>query len=340
MLQVVPIAGWWQAAGSLSNGSLSAGFLAGAVVLALTGCAPSVGTQCDENAARTPYYRDGDGIPAYTGQAIMLAYCGFCHNDPGAFGVPQGLEFDATLVTATGEEGIAQARRLLARQATIHRHRDLIYQQVVGGHMPPRGFTDPAGTWTDEGGNPLPGIRDPRAHEMLRNWLACGSPVVERTSPVAMPCRDNTECVVTQVCTEMNQCLGVGDVVPARGTVDCDAPEATWNWIYACVFTRACAGAACHIGGSAGGYAMPDAATGYANTVGRGPGASSPSCTGAPSYVIAGDPDGSLLIHKLEGMDSMGAPVCGTRMPLTGSPLDPATMRLIRDWIRMGAPAM
>jgi hypothetical protein len=313
--------------------------IAGCMLIAFgAGCAPTVGSRCDDAAARVPYYRAGDGLPAYTGQALLLAHCGFCHNDPGSFGVPQGLEFDAIPVTATGEEGIAQARRLLARQATIHRHRDSIYQQVVGGQMPPRNFTEPAGMWANERGDPLPAIRDPRAHEMLRNWLACGSPVVERTEPVVMPCTSDAECVVTNLCMDTGQCRGVGDVVPRRGQVDCSAPEPTWPWIYVCVVTRSCAGAACHVGGNAGGYTLPDAATGYRNTVGVAPGASSAACMGAPSYVVPADPDGSLLVHKLEGTDAMGRPVCGLRMPLGGDPIDAATIEVIRQWIRMGAP--
>ncbi len=53
--------------------------------------------------------------------------------------------------------------------------------------------------------------------------------------------------------------------------------------------------------------------------------------------VIAGDPDNSLLIWKLEGVDSAGRVAFGDRMPLERPPLDIAEIAAIRDWIGAGA---
>jgi len=48
--------------------------------------------------------------------------------------------------------------------------------------------------------------------------------------------------------------------------------------------------------------------------------------------VIPGDPDGSYLVIKLEGRQSVG-----DRMPQTGSPLDTVDLTNIRNWISQGA---
>ena len=50
--------------------------------------------------------------------------------------------------------------------------------------------------------------------------------------------------------------------------------------------------------------------------------------------VIPGDPDGSYLIHKLEG----GPGIAGIRMPGTGGPyLTAGQISIIRRWIQLGA---
>jgi hypothetical protein len=48
--------------------------------------------------------------------------------------------------------------------------------------------------------------------------------------------------------------------------------------------------------------------------------------------VVPGDPDGSYLVIKVEGRQSVGA-----RMPQTGSPLDTIDLTNLRNWIAQGA---
>lgn len=48
--------------------------------------------------------------------------------------------------------------------------------------------------------------------------------------------------------------------------------------------------------------------------------------------VLAGDPDNSLMVCKIEGMMS-----CGQRMPLSGTPWTPGQVQMLRDWILQGA---
>jgi hypothetical protein len=301
------------------------------------GCAPSVGSTCDEPAARTPYFREGSGEPAYPGQALLNVYCAGCHNTPGGFGVPVGLEMTLPLVTSTDTGGVDQMRALRANQSIVHGNRDLIYQQVLSGSMPPRNFVGSSVTYADRAGVELPGIHTEEGRDMLRNWLACGSPVVERTAPIA--CTANGMCPLTNFCdTEDGVCVGVGDVVPPAGTVDCATPEATFAWIYPCIIQENCAGAPCHVGGTAGGLAMPDIDTAFTNLTTGGPNAmSGAECMGQEDYVVDGMPDNSLLIHKLEGVDETGAAVCELRMPV-GPVLSDSEIELIRMWIMNSAP--
>ena len=92
------------------------------------------------------------------------------------------------------------------------------------------------------------------------------------------------------------------------------------------------ASCSCHIGGSPGGLAMPDAATAHANLVDT----PASQTMGALDRVAPGDPESSYLIHKLNGtqVDVGGS---GGKMPQGGA-LDPAEINVIIDWVNDGAP--
>src|SRR5690606_5741711 len=90
---------------SLAFPGLDSGMLAGVRLRALTslalmlaGCEPELG-ECDPEAAIAVAYDPVDGMPAYEGQALMIASCGnggFCHgadvtSAESLFGVPAGL---------------------------------------------------------------------------------------------------------------------------------------------------------------------------------------------------------------------------------------------------------
>ena len=80
-----------------------------------------------------------------------------------------------------------------------------------------------------------------------------------------------------------------------------------------------------------------DADAAYAALVGVG--AMGAACTDAPrTRVVPGDPAGSLLIQKLEGDGTPDGAACGSRMPLGGPYLPPATIEAFRAWIADGAP--
>jgi hypothetical protein len=93
---------------------------------------------------------------------------------------------------------------------------------------------------------------------------------------------------------------------------------------------RACN--ACHtdVGRTpAAGLNLKDAATAYASLVGR-PSTRKPGAT----FVVAGDPANSYLMHKLEGRSD----ITGVRMPIGGPPyLTDGQLLVVRRWIESGA---
>ena len=67
-----------------------------------------------------------------------------------------------------------------------------------------------------------------------------------------------------------------------------------------------------------------------------GPNAAGNACHDAGARVVPEDPDGSLLVHKLEGRDADGAPVCGDPMPRDRR-LPVQWIAAVRQWIADGA---
>ncbi len=103
---------------------------------------------------------------------------------------------------------------------------------------------------------------------------------------------------------------------------------ATFTRVQAEVFTPTCTTIACHdsIGQSSG--LVLTAGNAYANTVNR-----SSVEMGQLSRIAPNDPANSYLYRKITG-----AGITGDRMPLNRPPLDDTKIKLVRDWIRRGAP--
>lgn len=322
-------------------------WVCGATALVAVGCAPTVGTRandCDDDLAREVVYRL-DGTPAYIGQAMLIQSCAsggsFCHAEGAAdrYGVPFGLDFDAALA----DSDAASLLRLARIQNTIHRNRNAIYAQVVGGAMPPGAVGDMLDTdlyyyIPDPAVVPMPleSIDSAAGRERLRNWLACGAPVIERTAPLASPvrCTTNAECEVTNLCDlGVRECVGVGDVVPVLDLVF----DPVWPVIYQRVIEPSCASAiGCHgPEPRSAGLDMSTAANGYASLVGAAASTDVPSgalCGDMGlTRVVPGDPDASLLMLKLDGLQP-----CGSPMPF-GPPITDNALSAIREWITLGA---
>jgi hypothetical protein len=115
---------------------------------------------------------------------------------------------------------------------------------------------------------------------------------------------------------------------PGAGAGEPIDPTATFTRVQNEIFTPTCAALGCHdsLGRQQGLILSPGRA--YAMTVGV-------ASTESPSLVrvAASDPANSYLYRKITG-----AGITGNRMPQGGPYLSDAQIKLVRDWIRRGAP--
>lgn len=105
-------------------------------------------------------------------------------------------------------------------------------------------------------------------------------------------------------------------------------PNATFTRVQAEVFTPTCANIGCHDTLGQQSQMVLSAGRAYASTVGV-------NSVEMPQLkrVEPGDPANSYLYRKITG-----AGITGDRMPLGLPPLSEDKIRLVRDWIRRGAP--
>jgi len=293
--------------------------------LCLAACGPELGV-CDENEARRLVY-DETGSPAFEGQALIVQSCGygaFCHSEVDGdlrHGAPLGLEYDLRLASFGPEQNEAQTERLRAMATRVLEHRHAIYDQVTTGRMPIPGAT---GDRIREGApqyarvdhvtgesTPMATLDTDAGREILRNWLACGVPVVERTQTPANATQEPFGVVASAVERE-----------PLR-------PE--WGDIYDRLIDSRCNAAACHGAAVAGELDLRGRDEALAALV-DGVASSSECVDTATPYLVAGDPEGSLFYQKLSG-HSGDEPVCGERMPQRGSPVSDASLANVARWI-------
>jgi glucose dehydrogenase len=131
---------------------------------------------------------------------------------------------------------------------------------------------------------------------------------------------------------------GAGGSSGAAGSGSAGSGEATFTGVFRDVLQRpGCSGSpTCHASAVAGQLVMTSAAETYAALVGvkaMGSGSGATDCsTSGLMRVAPGDPDGSLLVQKLES----ASPPCGSHMP-PGSTLASALIQQLRTWIASGA---
>jgi hypothetical protein len=292
----------------------------------LGACSTDLG-ECDPPASMTVVY-DETGVPAYAGQALVRGSCGngsFCHSagavGANRFGAPVDLDFDMLVVSST-DASPTQTERLRHGIARVRDDADGLYSEVESGRMPPFGdatLTAHAGVprYFFGDGERLVPIDRLEGLETFRNWLACGAPVVERTTP--RPAGVDP----------------VGDIVAARSPT----LEPTWTDVYSRVLFPQC-GSSCH------GPALPvqlelsrldlsDKDAAYAALIDM-PAAGISCGEDVPdpeTLVVPMDPDASLLVRKMRGFEIV---TCGDPMP-PGGALPDATVEVVAEWIRRGA---
>jgi len=123
-------------------------------------------------------------------------------------------------------------------------------------------------------------------------------------------------------------CGKLKELPTAPGGVDPIDPTATFTRVQNEIFTPTCGAIGCHDRLGRQEDLILVAGQAYANTVGR-PSVEMPQL----ARVKAGDFANSYLYRKI-----IGQGITGDRMPQGGPYLNDAQIKLVRDWIRRGAP--
>lgn len=307
---------------------------------ALSACGTDLG-QCDMAAARRIVYRAG--VPHYEGQALVESHCseGLCHtaNASGAsrVGVPAGLNFDVP----TAIDGSAGAiERLQGGLSNVLEWAETMWEQVEAGNMPPgrAGMRDP-GVWVhplSDGSvprdcpNELAEVRSAQGKAILRNWLACGAPVVSGTEEA---------CAQSPVLAAIGDCRPGDRSIPSGEDVYLQVVEG-----------KGCTG--CHNADSPNfsehllDLSRDDARVGLTDAYNAvvGADARGMQCAGKGKLIEPGNCEGSIFYEKLAAKELFQVR-CGRPMPLGRESLappanefDPELLRLLCAWIDAGAP--
>lgn len=287
------------------------------IAAAVAGCGEDLGT-CDMNAATQVVFA-ADGTPYYAGQGLVQSSCadGVCHSavavDASRKGAPHGLNFDLHPLSAQ-----STAQNISALKDGVSKVRDEageLYGEISGGTMPPgEAGKRPAVAWKLSNGSAagLPGIDTDVGKATVRNWLACGAPVVSG---------------VTGAPADAMQ-IGSSTVVPG---LDSGPVGTTFQAVYDAVLAP-CA-QACHKPG--GVYAAFDLSSKAvaATALSKAPGGATSMCSGKGQFITPGNCETSLLYNKL----SASTPLCGAQMPLGGPFLAPSSLESLCTWIKAGA---
>jgi hypothetical protein len=267
---------------------------------------------------------------------------GTCHSSTakGAArnGAPVGLDFDLVPVTGsthtdargntTVELDPEQIAGLRERRNNVFNVRNLIWQQVRDGLMPPDGmfarfkslvaiFDSDEDTPCTVRSDAFDDVDSKASQDVLRNWLACRAPIVEANGEVE---RDGVPG------TAGYQYLACEDAPIGDG----GAGDITLDTVFTRVFDGDGFCTGCHPS-VADEYPLDlsDLDKAYETLLDDGE-----RCNGKP-YVTPGDPDKSFLIDVL----TLSNPGCDiSRMPDGfDEPLADEEIQLVRDWIEQGA---
>ncbi len=319
--------------------------ISGVWALALAGGCNDLGECNDPAQGRVPVLVGTEVM--YAGQAIIVKSCaaGSCHTamttPDNRCGVPRGLDFDISPAIAKPDADGGVARISAEDMAQLRKHqrkvfdeRHLIWEQVEKDLMPPDGLGESyrrasAGSLIDVSSGDclatgkLAPITDKQTRELLRNWLACGSPIVEA----------NVESLTKPVGGT------VGDQFPACGPIE----DPTFENLYEVVLNTTCV-AGCHEPDGSGGaedFDLSSPSVAYANLMGKdGKGMAPTDCpTNDNPMITPNKPEESYFFAKVGGGgDEAGKSICGFLMPLGFDGLPPASLDLVQRWIEAGAP--
>lgn len=309
----------------VSNRSTAPGWIAAlstAIIAGSAGCEPDLGA-CEMDRAMVVVYRkDTDGTPFYAGQAIVQDSCsGFCHaaNATGDLrnGAPHGLNFDVSPLTA--QSAAADEGTLRAGISKVRDEAGDMYGQIEDGDMPPGkvGMRNVPAYKTASGADAnLPPISDAVGKATVRNWLACGAPVISAV---------------------MGAPLATSAATIDKSQVVAGMPTVSTSATFTDVYTNVIKGGSCTTCHQPGGPFMyldlSTQALAYTSLVGKDASTSPGNqCAGRGKLVVANDCQNSILYQKL-----LPSPMCGAQMPLGATPLSQASVDLVCNWIKAGA---
>ncbi|MEZ4251639.1 MAG: hypothetical protein R3B99_25775 [Polyangiales bacterium] len=249
---------------------------------------------------------------------------------------PEGSRADCQQTTYDTEMArVTSARERLDRnQRVTYDHRYDILRTVEDGSMPPgaagEGVRADALYYGEFDGalfftGPLPTLDTREGREVLRNWLSCGSPVVEFSATADAEDPDKGPGALCGP-------GGVGDCAVAAPGLEIDP---NWNSIYTRLVRPLCL--ECHQPDNPF-WGPDDQELDYREEAAslaamRGIDAEASECGGAGTLIVPGDAAASIFYTKLTSN-----PGCGDIMPLgreSGLPED--ALEPIREWINAGA---
>jgi hypothetical protein len=337
------------------------------VVSVLAAGCNDLGTCDDPARGRTTVNYGSKGV-VYTGQAILLNSCASgCHSSGAKGGArqgaPAGLDFDLQPITTptpgpvvSGADGgivavqvdAVQVAGLRARQRKVFDERELIWEQVDKGLMPPvdtfrnlmnifRTVFGADGACTR--GDSLESLDLDTTREELRNWLACGTPIVETSSALLPFAQPGANAAKPDTAAGAAAYAGATGYQYPECKVDVAPGGPTFEDVYNNVLASSAYGCtpACHGTGAAmGGFDIGNIDTAYTTLLGANGQGGATSCSpmNPAPFVKPGDPTGSYLITKLGG----GGTLCMSLMPLgSATGISSADLDIIRQWIMAGA---
>lgn len=336
-------------------------------VAALTAGCNDLGP-CDNPARARSTVKVGSQV-MYTGQAVMLRACATgCHSSKvtgtARLGAPAGLDFDlvplAPGAAVMGPDGKVSSvavdplelAGLRARQRKVFDERESIWEQVDKGLMPPKGVGETFKTLASIVGftyqpdgkcTKAEALDSPK--EELRDWLACGTPIVETVSaqlPFAVPAADAGAADMAsgayaysgEVGYQYPACSGesTGD---DAGVGDGGAGGATFAQVYA-ILEAQCN--FCHSGAAAMGSFDVGLTidTAYTKLLGADGTGGATVCMAKPKYIVPNKPADSYFLTMV---DNKATGRCTKNvMPIgSGVGLPAAELKTITDWINAGA---
>jgi hypothetical protein len=228
-------------------------------------------------------------------------------------GAPFGLNFDlGPLSSSSTPTNISGLRAGLAE---VHDRAGDMWGEISGGTMPPgKAGERPDQEWKTADGKSagLPGLGTDTGKATVRNWLACGAPIV------------------SGVTGAVSDASGLGKLVdPPKGG---GTGAKTFDDIYPLVF-QGCSTSCHNPTGIKVGLDFTSKDATIKSLVDKAPhvGDEAMCSTQTTKLIVAGSCKDSLVYKKLKPN-----PPCGSQMPI-GQPLPDSSIQALCDWIDAGA---